>query len=365
VALGSPCRNGPLRRVSHVSTSVAWLSLTRVAVAADLNSQVHWAFTILAAVSFQAAVAANLWLTVGAVFNKVACLAAMLALDISSIAGLGAFRCLVARLVAVATGTSSDLPRLLAITDTMSFRVAVVAFDTNLVSTLHAVLSTALGDMAKLTAIATLRNAAVHWDSSIVQALNVLLWCLWPGFLHESALGFGAPVEPNVVLAIKDALKIHERKGVGDLLLLYSVSTNRSQRLDTTYVANEMSAEIVLAERGFKLDPGSVRDGFDIHLDSLNQESVKDLGGDAFGDLHPERHPCRETHPQPLERSRRLQASCHHTWSGRPSEAPCSQQSCVLPAGSSCKSLGACRDNPWQSVLPCRKHDNCLLEPLG
>ena len=86
--------------------------------------------------------------------------------------------------------------------------------------------------VAELVAIVALRNAAVHWDTCIGEALEVLLGRSWPALLHVWSLRLVGGEVADSVLLTDFTLQVDDSEGITMILLLSRIKMSVSVGLN-------------------------------------------------------------------------------------------------------------------------------------
>jgi len=204
--------------LGHVARLRALLGNVALLVAVTAGDDALF-FALLGPVTLLATVAADVRLAVRAIVAEVAHLVTVLAFDVVHVARLRAFLGHVTFLAAVATAATTTLLRwLLAVTSTVAGLVTVDAHLDRLLDLTLLLLAVGCS-VARLLAVATDGNEAVHWEASLTKAVDVLLWGGRPPLGEDGTLRLGGPLDGDSVLLIRLALEVDQSPVYGDVLL--------------------------------------------------------------------------------------------------------------------------------------------------
>jgi hypothetical protein len=237
-----------LGHVARLRTLLGNVTLL-VAVAASDDTLL---LALLSTVAFLAAVAADVRLTVGTVTGEVAHLVAVLALDVVHVNRLRALLGHVTVLATVAAAAAALLDWLLAVAGTVTDLITVdTLLDLDL--RLPLLLLTLGCSVADFVAVPADSDKAIHGETSLTEAVDVLLRAAWPPNGEGGTSRLGRPLERNGVLLVRLALEVDEGPVNSNLLLL----------------GDKVSVEFLTAEGLLKILKRDGADGLGVGEESL------------------------------------------------------------------------------------------------
>lgn len=151
--------------------------------------------------------------------------------------------------------TTADGAWLLAVTNVVSFSVAVGTSDFRLLNHLL-FLGAALHGVSNLLAVRAVRLEVIPWETSILKALEVLGGCLGPAFSQDGTARLRGLLERDLVLLIGVALQV-------------DIGVN--SRRNCLFLGNKVELEIGLAETLFKLNESKLRGKLTVHPEGLDE----------------------------------------------------------------------------------------------